>query len=97
MENKLSLRNLLLAGVGSVAYSLEKGMEMIDELVEKGELTVAQGKELNQELRNKFTQKFRGGPDQSAIHDTITNLNLVTKEDLHHLEERISRLEKQLP
>lgn len=84
MENNISLRNLVLAGIGSVAYSLEKGMGMIDELVKKGELTVNQGKELNQELRNRFQGK-QAQPDQA------------TKEALDNLEARVSRLEKQLP
>ena len=98
MDNKISLRNLLLAGVGSVAYSLEKGMEMVNDLVDKGELTVSQGKELNQELRNKFTNK-KSNPahESSTIQEIIASIDPATKEDIQQLEARISRLEKQLP
>lgn len=94
MEN-ISLRNLVLAGIGSIAYSLEKGMEMVDQLVKKGELTVNQGKELNQELRNRFLGKG-AQPDPELIKEIIASINPATKEDFHNLEARVSRLEKQL-
>jgi len=97
MENNLSLRNLILAGIGSAAYSVEKGMEIIDELVKKGELTINQGKELNQELRNRFNQGNRQGADQSLARQIIASINPATKEELQSLEARVSRLEKQLP
>lgn len=86
MDSKMSLRDVLLAGVGSVAFSLEKGMEMVDELVKKGELTVNQGKELNQELKNKFSQAKQDYKNQR-----------VTREEFQELEARVARLEKQLP
>ena len=44
------VKNLLLAGLGAVAMTAEKSAELVEELVKKGELTVAQGKILNQEL-----------------------------------------------
>ena len=100
MENKLSLRSILLAGVGSIAYSLERGMELINEMVEKGELTVAQGKELNQELRNKYSQQKSDNDNalgSSRFQEFIASINPATKEDIQQLEARISRLEKQLP
>ncbi len=96
MEKNISLRNLVLAGIGSFAYTLEKGMGMIDELVKKGELTINQGKELNQELRNRFQGK-QTQPNQTMVKEIIASINPATKEDLHNLEARVSRLEKLLP
>ncbi len=46
-------KNIFLAGIGAMAYTGEKGKEIIDQLVEKGEITLDQGKELNEELRRK--------------------------------------------
>ena len=46
-----TLRDIMFAGIGAVAITAEKGKEVIDTLVEKGELTVDQGKQLNQELK----------------------------------------------
>lgn len=97
MDNNFNLRNILLAGIGSIAYSLEKGMEMIDELVKKGELTVSQGKELNQELKNRFAQESKCQPDTAQIKEIIASFNPATKEDLQNLEARVSKLEQKLP
>ena len=48
------VRKLFLLGVGAVATSAEKSAEIVDELVKKGELTVEQGKAVNEELKHKF-------------------------------------------
>lgn len=46
-------KNIFLAGIGALAYTGEKGKEVIDQLVEKGEITLDQGRELNEELQHK--------------------------------------------
>ena len=38
---------------GALATTVEKGQEIVDDLVKKGELTVEQGKALNTELKRK--------------------------------------------
>ena len=48
------LKKLILAGIGAAAVTAEKSKEMIDQLVEKGELTVEQGKVLNEELKQEI-------------------------------------------
>ena len=47
------LRKVFLAGVGALATTVEKGQEIVDDLVKKGELTVEQGKALNTALKRK--------------------------------------------
>ena len=46
-------KNIFLAGIGAMAYTGERGKEIIDQLVEKGEITLDQGRELNEELQRK--------------------------------------------
>ncbi|MEG1461423.1 MAG: hypothetical protein RSC51_08615 [Oscillospiraceae bacterium] len=53
------LKKILLAGVGAVAITAEKSKEMLDELVQKGELTVEQGKVLNEELKRDVSDKVK--------------------------------------
>lgn len=94
-----TLKNILLAGIGAVAYTYDKGSSMVDDLVKRGELTINQGKELNEELKRKMD----GAKDScSAKDDVLTadklkevlnSLNLATKNDLNDLEERIQKLE----
>ena len=53
MEMKIGegLKKVLLMGIGAAAVTAEKSQQLVDELVKRGELTVEQGKELNQELK----------------------------------------------
>lgn len=47
------VRKVFLAGVGAIATGAEKSQQIIEDLVKKGELTVEQGKTLNEELSRK--------------------------------------------
>ena len=71
MDLGKDLKNLLLAGIGAVAVTAEKSQALLDELVKKGELTVEQGKVLNEELKHNI---------KDAIRDNVT-LHIVTDED----------------
>lgn len=51
------LKKIVLAGIGAIAISAEKSKEIVDELVKKGEITVEQGKVLNEELKRKIKDK----------------------------------------
>lgn len=53
-------KNIFLAGIGALAYTGEKGKEIIDNLVEKGEITLDQGRELNEELQRKASETASG-------------------------------------
>ena len=61
MTDNLSkdFKNIFLAGIGAVAMTMEKSKEIIDVLVKKGELTVEQGKVLNEELKHNIKEKVK--------------------------------------
>ena len=59
MELGEGIKKILLAGIGTAAVTAEKSKEVLDELVKKGELTVEQGKVLNQELKHNIKEKER--------------------------------------
>ena len=71
------LKKLFLASVGAVAMGAEKSQEVVDELVKKGELTVEQGKTLNQEL----TRKAREVIDGTAEKALRSRLEAMTPEE----------------
>lgn len=52
-----SLKKVMLAGVGALATTAEKSKEILDDLVKKGELTVEQGKVLNEELKHNVKRR----------------------------------------
>ena len=93
MENLF--KNIFLAGVGSMALSYEKANKLINDLIEKGKLTVDEGKQLNEELKRVVKDKGSSSENNKEdILDYLNNLNLATKDDLENLSRRIDQLEK---
>lgn len=64
------VRKLLLAGVGAVASTADKGQEIFDDLVKKGELTVEQGKALNQELKHTVKEGVKKDKEEPKSDET---------------------------
>ena len=54
-----SIKKLLLAGVGAAVTTAEKSKELLDDLVEKGALTVEQGKMINEELKHNIKETVK--------------------------------------
>lgn len=79
------VRKLLLAGVGAVASTADKGQEIFDDLVKKGELTVEQGKALNQELKHtvkESVKKDKEAESSEPKEEKKDTENGLSKEDL---------------
>ena len=85
------LKKLLLAGVGAVALTTEKAGELLNEMVEKGEITVEQGKALNQEL--KRTVKESGGKKEDEKKDLSKVVEGLSADELTKLKELIAAAE----
>lgn len=52
-------KKIFLAGLGAAAVTAEKSKQIVDELVRKGELTLEQGKVMNEELRHNVAEKVK--------------------------------------
>lgn len=93
---EITLRNLLLAGIGSMAMTYEKAEGIINELVRRGEIAVKDGKELNEELKKKVKEfKTEDVPESiDRLKETLSGMNLATKKDIDELKQRIEALEK---
>lgn len=93
---EITLKNLLLAGIGSMAVTYEKAESIVGELVKQGELTVKNGKELSEELKKKISKSGTEDATRSADHlkTILDSMNLATKQDIDELRQRIGELEK---
>jgi len=96
------LKRVFLAGVGAVAITAEKSKEVIDELVKKGELTIEQGKVLNEELKRNMKEKaeeIREGiaSKEASLLETylLNKLDQLSPEQIQAVKEKIAALEKQ--
>lgn len=96
------IRKSILAGVGAIAYTEEKVQELVNEFVQKGEISQKEGESLFHELqqvidsqRTKLTTTV-----EEQVTKILKELNLVTKADLTQVEEgmkkEFGRLEKQI-
>lgn len=89
-----SLRKLILAGIGAAAATKEKSEGILKELVKKGELTVEQGKVLNEELKHNLKDAIRDNVTVNVVRpDVMDAVDDMTDVELEALKERIHAAE----
>lgn len=70
-------KGIFLAGIGAVAIGAEKGKELVDQLVARGEMTVEQGKQINTELKHRASNL-----ESSIRRDTIeARMSMMTPDE----------------
>lgn len=88
-----NVKKLLLAGVGAAVTTVEKSKEILDDLVEKGELTVEQGKALNEELKHNIKKTVEENVKNTEKADPVEELDKLlekmTPEQIEALKERL--------
>lgn len=75
------LNKAFLATVGAVAITAEKSQQAVEDLVKKGELTVQQGKSLNQELSRKAKEAAQETTQETTDTALRTFLEALSDED----------------
>ena len=88
------LKKVLLAGIGLTAMTYDKAEKFVKELMDKGRLTLDEGKELQSELKRKSQAEAEGLLGQ--IKEKSQSLQYATKEDLQRLEGKVDALLEQL-
>ena len=102
------LRKLILAGIGAAAIAKEKGGEVLEALSKRGEVTVEQGKVLNEELKRNLKENVRENvetvkqsvKDNVCVHviypedDLMNAVDGMDEEQLAALKERIAARER---
>lgn len=94
-----SLKKIVLAGIGAVAITADKSKDLLEELVKKGELTVEQGKVLNEELKHKASEKVKEKMTVKVTpespEDMIDLVSKMTPEQIAQMKEKIAEMEKE--
>ena len=88
------LKRIMLAGVGAVAETSEKASALLDHLVEKGEITVEQGKAINEELKRNIKDCIK--PNEKAVptvDNVVDDIKDLSKDDLAALKEKLDALD----
>ncbi len=95
MELGDGIKKFFLIGIGAAATSVEKSGEILGDLVKKGELTVEQGKALNQELRHNAEEKKKKFEEEKKQKNFTDFVSGLSAEDLAKLKEQIAKAEAQ--
>ena len=101
---EFSFKNIFLAGVGATAYSVEKAQELVDGLVKKGELTVQQGKVVNDELKHNMSEKLRSAADSldkkrcgasdEGAEDLLNQVDAMSEEQRAALKAKLEQMDQ---
>lgn len=84
------LKKVLLAGIGLTSMTIDKADDFVKELVEKGRLTIDEGKELQQELKRKSEGEAQA--ILNKVNEKNQNVQYATKEDMARLEDKLDKL-----
>ena len=96
MEFGEGVKKIFLAGVGATATTAETTKDIIDKLVEKGELTVEQGRGFNEELKRNAKDKIKEHVSVNVtknFSDAFDSVENMSAEELQKLKERIAEVE----
>jgi poly(hydroxyalkanoate) granule-associated protein len=92
------LKKIILAGIGAVATTSEKGQEILNDLVKKGELTVEQSKVLNKEMNfddAKEMIKTKSGEVMKSVQETGAKIRSnVEGKDAREIGDMLKTLSK---
>ena len=89
-----TLKKVLLAGVGTVAATAEKGRELIDDMAKKGEITVEQSsilkKDIPENIQN-LTSTIRNKVSKVTSTDYNAIIDKLGLDELESLKETIEK------
>ncbi|MGN1387665.1 MAG: phasin family protein [Bacillus sp. (in: firmicutes)] len=87
------MKKVLLAGIGAVATTVEKSQEVVDTLIKKGQITVEQGKVLNEELKRAVKEEQqKDTPEQTT--SIVDQLDQMSEEEIEAIKKKLAEMEK---
>ena len=93
-----ALRKVLLAGIGAVVIAQEEIEDLVNKLVERGEIAEKDGKKLVREVMDKRKKEAEKAEDEvtKRIEEILDRMNVPTKADIDSLGEKIAALTKKV-
>ncbi len=84
-------RRIMLASVGAVAWAQDEAKELLNMLVERGEMAEKDARKILREVTNRRTKAAERELDH-RFEDVLDRLNIPTKSDIESLSEKIAAL-----
>jgi len=91
-----SLKKVGLLGIGVLSITEEKITQVVNELVEKGEMNKEEGKTLVHELLTEKKKQMQDFEEKISgdVQNAIGKSKLASKDDVSRLEDKIAELEE---
>ena len=91
-----SLKKVGLLGIGVLSITEEKITQVVNELVEKGEMNKEEGKTLVHELLTEKKKQMQDFDEKISkdVQNAIGKSKIASKDDVSRLEDKITELEK---
>jgi len=88
---------IVMAGIVAVSKTAETAGELLTDLVKKGELTVEQGKVLNEELKHNLKGKVadvKESVKSSAVNQFVAGMDKLSPEDLEKIKSKLAQMDE---
>ena len=89
------LRKVVLASIGAVAVAQEEAEDLINKLVERGEIAREEGRRLRDDMVAKRREKTHAQFD-ARVEAAVDKMNVPTKADLKAVEKKLDELNSKL-
>lgn len=93
-----AVRKVLLAGVGAVALTVEAVEDMVDKLVERGELSEEEGRKLMRDIFERRKKHARKAEEEmnKRIDELMSRFDIPTKAEFEGLSAKIGELARKV-
>jgi polyhydroxyalkanoate synthesis regulator phasin len=89
------LRKVMLASIGAVAIAQDEAEDLINKLVERGEIAREEGRKLADDMMAKRREKMQAHFD-SRVDAALGRMNVPSKADLKAVEKKLDELNQKL-
>ena len=91
-----AFKNLFLSSIGAMVLTAEKSKSLLEQLINKGEITVEQGKILNQELKRNIEKVMGETCVTTSVNGTFDDImcevEQLNTEDLKTLHDKLNKM-----
>jgi len=89
---------MMLIGIGAADLAADRLKQMVDDFVERGEISVEEGKKLYSELISRADEQRKSTNERirNQIRDMLKELGVADRTQIAVLESRIDSLERKI-
>ena len=93
-----AVRKVCLAGVGAVALTVEAVEDLVEKLVERGELTEEEGRKLVNDVWSKRKKDAKKAEEElnKRVDELMTRFEIPSKTEFNDLSSKIDALSKKV-